>query len=122
MTIAKDGRGKRREPDVTAYQLDRVREARATRARSGPGQHALRSIDAHERHARLAQRQRDPAGAASQFENRTAGLQREIPPEGHIAPSQRARVLPVIERRVVVPPFVTLHYAFCPTVANNIVF
>ena len=33
-------------------------------------------------------------------------MQRQIPPEGHVALAKRPRILPVVERRVVVPAFV----------------
>ena len=41
-----------------------------------------------------------------ELQHRAAGLQRQVAPERHVTPAERPRVLPVVERRVVVPAFV----------------
>src|SRR6185503_19385934 len=63
-------------------------------------------IDAHDRDAGATERNRDAPGAAAKFEDRSVGLQCKVAPEGNVAPAERSRVLPVVERRVVVPAFV----------------
>ena len=52
------------------------------------------------------ERQRDATRPATELQNTAAAVQREIPPEGHVALAERPRILPVVERRVVVPAFV----------------
>src|SRR6185436_15631441 len=111
-----------REPDVAADQRNVFCETRSFRAGTGTRQHRLGSIDADKTDTGAAERQRDAACAASQLENGTTCLQGEIPPEGNVTLAKRARVLPVVERGVLVPALVALHYAFCPTVAKSIVF
>ena len=98
----------------------------------GKCQHRRRSIDADQRNTGARERKGDPAGAAAQLQHGAAGIQGEIPPERHVAAAQGLRILPVVERRVVVPAFVAFHvasrgsalsgsYDLCPTVANSIV-
>ena len=57
------------------------------------------------------QRQRDPAGAAAQLEDRAVGSGGDAAPERYVASAERLSVLPVIERRVLVPalPAFTFH-------------
>ena len=62
------------------------------------------SIDADERYARSPQRQRDATRSATKLEDGTAAVKRNVSPEGHVALAECARILPVVERRVVVPP------------------
>src|SRR6185295_7576991 len=109
--------GEWRVADITANELNTRGQTRTTRARSRPRQHLLGAIDTDEPNPGAAKRQGNTARAAAQLEDGSTRLQREVPPEGHVATAQRTRVLPVIERRVVVPPLVALHYDFCPTVA-----
>ena len=51
------------------------------------------------------ERQRNAPGAAAKLEHRAVGVERDAAPERHVAPAERPRVLPVVERRVVVPAF-----------------
>src|SRR5690349_1025802 len=71
-------------------------------------EHRRRSIDADEIDAGPRQRQRDAAGSAAKLEDRPFCGQRDSAPERYVAPPQRARVLPVVERRVLVPAFPAL--------------
>ena len=67
--------------------------------------HGTRPIDANERYARSPQgKEMRPVPQPSS--NAAATMAGEIPPERHIAFAERPRILPVIERRVVVPAFV----------------
>ena len=68
-----------------------------------PASIALGSIDADERDTRLRKRNRDASGPASELEDGTLLLQSERSREGHVAAAERACVLPVIERRVLLP-------------------
>ena len=54
------------------------------------------------------ERQRDAACAATELQDRATTVQRQIPPEGHVALAERPRIFPVIERRVVVPALVSV--------------
>src|SRR5207247_11100689 len=53
------------------------------------------------------ERQRTPARPAPELEDRAVGLECNAAPERHVAPPKRPRVLPVVERRVVVPALPT---------------
>ena len=92
-----------------AYQPHAITQARPSHALAGTKEHGTRAIDPHQRHAGPAERQRDAARAASELQHRTAGLLRQRAPERDIAPPERPRVLPVVERRIVVPAFPTFH-------------
>ena len=104
--------------DVAADELHARLQPRAPDAPARARQHRRRPIDADERHAGAAERQRDAAGAAAELEHRPAGLQRQVAPERHVAPAERARVLPVVERRVLVPAFVTFGSTPGPSVSS----
>jgi hypothetical protein len=108
-------------PDVCLHQAQHPVEPVPGHPPPGEGQHRCRPIDANQRNAGAREREGDPAGAAAKLQDRTAGIQREIPPERYVAAAKGLRILPVVERRVVVPAFVAFHYDFCPTVANSIV-
>ena len=71
-------------------------------------QHRHGSIDADERGRRSWRRAGNAAGAAAQFEHRSAGRRGQPLPEPDVAPLDRLRVLPVVERRVLVPAFPAL--------------
>src|ERR1051325_3439592 len=101
-------------PDVAAYEMDASGHARALHPRTCARQHRLGSIDADQRDARATKRQRNASRPASELEHRTAGVNRQIAPEGHVTPAERARVLPVVERRVLVPAFVSFSHRHAP--------
>src|SRR4029077_16134887 len=58
------------------------------------------------------ERQRDPSGAAAELEDAAVHALRNASPEGDVAAAERARVLPVVERRVVVPALPTVFFQF----------
>src|SRR5205814_3932430 len=66
-------------------------------------EHRRRAIDTNQTHARPYERQKNPARSASKLEDRSVGLEGDAAPERHVATPKRPRVLPVVERRVVVP-------------------
>jgi hypothetical protein len=72
------------------------------------GEHGSGASDSDEPHARAPEGQRDAARAASELQHPAAGVERQVPPERDVAAAERARVLPVVERRVVVPAFPAL--------------
>src|SRR5258705_13666365 len=82
------------------------------------GEHGLRSIDAYDRHTGPAERNRDAPGSAAKFEDLSARTQGKVAPEGNVAPAHRSRVLPIVERRVVVPTLVSFGQGQLPT-ANS---
>ena len=77
-------------------------------------EHRRGAIDADQTDAGPCERQRDPSRAASELEHRAVGLERDAAPERHVAPAERPRVLPVVERRVVVPAFPAFSAGLCP--------
>src|SRR5687767_9461707 len=86
--------------------MDAVPQPGAPHTLAGSGQHRRRAIYPYEMDARPAERDGDATGAASELQHGTAGLGCEVPPERHVTPAERARVLPVVERRVLVPALV----------------
>ena len=98
--------------DVRLHEPKVAVQAAPSDAPSRQRQHRRRAIDANERDTSPGQGKRDAAGAATELEDGPAGVQGEIPPERHIAPAQRLRILPVIERGVVVPAFEAFHTEF----------
>ncbi len=101
--------------DVAADQSDTSTQPGAPDPLAGTGEHRLRSINAHDRDAGATERDRDAPGAAPEFEDRSIGLQGKVAPEGNVAPAERSRVLPVVERRVVVPAFVAFSHVMLQT-------
>ena len=99
--------------DVAADQLARaIARAPASRFFWPRSEHRRRSIDADHRRARFRHRNRDPAGAAAEFED--AGRRVDVPvaarsrigPERDVASADGLRVFPVVVVGVVVPAFV----------------
>ena len=70
---------------------------------AGAGQHGRRSIHANDVDASLHQRFGDAAGATAQFQHTAISFSRQIDPERDVASAERARVLPIVERRVLIP-------------------
>src|SRR5207249_1004980 len=68
-------------------------------------EHRRGAIETDQIDARPDERQRNPARPAPELEDRAVGLECNAAPERHVAPPKRPRVLPVVERRVVVPAF-----------------
>ena len=71
----------------------------------GAFEHFSGAIDPDQGHARAGKRERHTTGPTTQFEDVPPGSERESRPERDIAASERLRVLPVVERCVVVPAF-----------------
>src|SRR5205823_14199268 len=78
---------------------------RSARFHAGLMQHRRRPIDADDVDARARERDRDASGTATELEYAAAGAGGETPPERNVAAAERLRVLPVVEARVLVPPF-----------------
>src|ERR1700736_990474 len=78
------------------------------RPANGAAEHRRRPVDADEGRPGPRERQRETARSASKLEHQTASATGEVAPEGHVAPTLRSRVLPVVERRVLVPSLPTL--------------
>src|SRR5438128_4014220 len=94
-------------PDVAANQPHAPGQSSAADPLPRARQHRLRSIDANKRDAGTAERNRDAPGAAAKLQDRTRGVPRKVAPEGHVAPPERTRVLPIVERRVFIPTFIS---------------
>src|SRR5688500_12497330 len=99
-----DAEGKR--SDVAPDEVDVAVQSGSPDTAAGLGEHRRRAIDPDETDARTADRNRDAAGAAAKLQHRAGGTRGKVPPEGHVAAAERSCVLPVVERRVVVPAFV----------------
>src|SRR5262245_24089357 len=84
-------------------------------------EHRRGTIDTNELDSGAREGKRDAARTATQLQYLAAGVQGKVPPERYVAPPQRLRIFPVVERRVIVPAFMAFHHTFCPTVANSIV-
>ena len=95
--------GERQAANVAADERRRVASRRRRRPASARVEHFGRTIDADERNAGLDERHRDAPGAAAELEHRALGVERDAAPERHVATAERSRVLPVVERRVLVP-------------------
>ena len=67
-------------------------------------EHRRRAIDADEIDACARKGQRNATGAASELEHGAGRLCGDTRPERHVAAAQRSRILPVVERGVLVPP------------------
>lgn len=91
--------------NVAEDQADPIAQSSAADALSRIREHRLRAIDAEQRHPGAAEWSCDTTRAASELEDRSAGLPRKISPELDVATAEGARVLPIIEGRVVVPAF-----------------
>ncbi len=103
-------RAPRQFPDVAADEGGP--ETRGARSRTGlgpgqlgagPVQHRRRSVDTDDAPAVAGDGHQDAAGAAAQFEHPALGARREAAPERDVAAADGAGVLPVVERRVLVP-------------------
>src|SRR5687767_7685794 len=75
-------------------------------------EHRRGAIDTDQADARPYERYGNAARPAAKFEDGATGLHRYPAPERHVAPAERPCVLPVVERRVVVPTFpaLSLHH------------
>ena len=93
-------------PSAAALAFAEQRRA----ALRGACEHRLRSIDADDGHAGAGERQRDPAGAAAELEHRPLAPGARSAARTARRAAERPRVLPVVERRVLVPavPALTL--------------
>ena len=101
-------RRQRQASDISPDQPQTILQSCAPDALLRAREHGFGSIDADNLRACAGERQRDPAGAAPELENRSVRVQCELTPERHVAPPKRARVLPVVERRILVPTFPSL--------------
>ena len=81
----------------------------AAQTPAGPREHRRRPIDPDDMNAGARDGKRDAPGAAAEFEDGAARPRGQARPERHVAPADRARVLPVVERRVLVPARPSLH-------------
>ena len=93
----------RQRADVAADEQRAIREPCAFEARPGAREHRRGSIDTNESGAGAGDGNRQSAGAASQLQHGAILRRGETLPEGDVAASHRARVLPVVEGRVLVP-------------------
>ena len=96
-------------PDIGLNETQVPVKAAARDPLAGECEHRCRTIDADEIDAGARERQGDAARTAAELQHRTAGVQGQVPPERHITPAECLRILPVVERRVVVPAFVAFH-------------
>ena len=71
----------------------------------GPRQHCGRPVDANDGDAIAGERKGDAAGSGSQFEHPAGIGHRKPPPETDVTSANGLCILPVVERRVLVPPF-----------------
>ena len=92
-------------PDVAAHEANTALQSRAPYTLPRPRQHCIRSIDANDVRASASEWKRNATRAAAKFQHAPTGIHREIAPERHVATAECSRVLPVVERRVVVPAF-----------------
>ena len=102
-----------RERNGSDRMSPRTSRARAcSRARRQPqsaaAQHLRRPIDPDDLCAGPRDRHRDPSSAAAQLEHWPILRGGEPLPELHVAARDRLRILPVVERRIAVPPFPSL--------------
>src|SRR5688572_16741608 len=95
-------------PNVAPDELNVLTHPCASHAPARTGEHRRRAIDPDETEPGPANGDRYTPGTAAKLENRPGRARREVPPERHIATTKSPGILPVVERRVVVPAFVTL--------------
>jgi hypothetical protein len=100
----------RQKADVAAHQLQSIAKLCAANPCVCAREHRRRSIDADEIDAGFGERQADATGTATELEDRSAHVHREIAPERHVASAEGSRVLPVVERRVLIPAFEPLRH------------
>ena len=96
-------RAQRKRADITAKHRGVV-QPRAPETLTSAREHGRRTIDADDPGTRARHGDSDPARAAPELEHAALLRGREPLPERDVAPRDRLRVLPVVERRVVVPP------------------
>src|SRR5688500_16675910 len=94
--------------NITPNQSDAITDLCAADPGPRAREHRVRAIDADQGDAGAAERQCNPACAASELQRAAAGVQRDIAPERHVAAAEGTRVLPVIEGGVLVPAFPAL--------------
>jgi hypothetical protein len=97
-------RDKRQCADVATHERYAARQSRAAQTLPGPSQHGIRAIDTDQPDSGTRERERYPAGAASELQHRSSGLPGKVTPECHVAAAECPCVLPVVERRILVPP------------------
>ena len=83
-------------------------QSRAAHTLASACEHRRGPIDADQVSARAPERQGDAAGATSELESWAPRVQGKLTPERNVAPAERTGILPVIERRVVIPSFPAL--------------
>ena len=107
-TTPKRPRRKRQRADVAAHDGGTRAGRQPPRAPAGTREHRRGPIDAGDRQTRAGQRHsRRPVPQPSSSTGAPSRAARP-PPERDVPPAERARVLPVVERRVVVPAFGTV--------------
>ena len=99
----KGGPGERERADVTEREARPRGYREPAGAPAGEGHHRARAIEPHDRDAGPRHRDGEPPGPAPQLEDRPPLAAGEVLPEAHVLPPHRPGVLPVVERRVVVP-------------------
>jgi hypothetical protein len=102
-------RGKGKLAYVGADKLNSSGVPSAVETPASARQHWRRAIDTDNSNTGASERQRNAPGAASQLENVTGSIERESPPEWNVTSAERTRVLPIVKRRVVVPPPPAFH-------------
>ncbi len=115
--------GKRQMTNVAAHDPGPHRERKPASPSQRIREHRRGSIDADNfvdssdaasrltRGGRAGDGHQQSARAASQLENRPACTAHEISPKSHVAATERTRVLPIVKRRVLVPPLVAITLA-----------
>ena len=83
-------------------------EARTTHSLPRAGEHRRRPVYTNQINTSPPERNRDAAGTATQLKDLAVRPECQIAPERHVPPTQRSRVFPVVERRVIVPAFPSL--------------
>src|SRR5688572_16759872 len=114
--------------DVTADQGGDAGQPSPAQALASAGEHRRRPVDADDPGAFPGYRDGDAARAAPELQHAAVLRRGEPLPEGDIPPRHRLRILPVVERRVVVPPRppfcgrLSGHSSRWPTVAKSMAF
>ena len=83
--------------------------------RAGPVEHRRRAIDADDRHAGARHRHSTRPVPQPSSRTRPSAPGRQAAPERDVAAAERARVLPVVERRVLVPALPALSHGAGPS-------
>ena len=94
--------------NVAAHKLDTLLRSHPMSPLVCTRQHLRRAINADDAHARAGQRKHDPPGPGAQLEDRAGRPRGDAFPERDVATSDGLRVLPIVERCVLVPALPTL--------------